>query len=206
MDFFNLLREHARIRTETVAVASPRRSMTYRKLWSRIERATARLQQEWKVGRGDIVAYCGNSHPDALVLYFSLARSGARLLPFPVPLPPSEVALVTKEFHIALLLADDDLSLDSKVPGMSVKPLSSLIATRCPREPVEVIEDSHHPALLWRQARTAESEAYSLAQLWAARTGTPPVHRVSVDALLDPRVLSCTVLPVLQGGGCIVLP
>jgi acyl-CoA synthetase (AMP-forming)/AMP-acid ligase II len=206
MDFFELLREHARTRTETIAVSSRRRSMTYRKLWSRIERATARLQQEWKIGKGDIVAYCGHSHPDALVLFFALARSGARLLPLSPSLSPSNLSYFAQEFRLPLMLEDDNLSLAREVPRIPVKPLSALIATRCPQEPAEVVEDPHHPALLrCREAGKAEVDAYSLAQLWEARTGVPP-QMATVNDLLEPAVLSTTVLPLLQCGGSLALP
>ena len=207
MDFFKLLREHARTRTETIAVSSSCRSMTYRKLWSRIERATARLQQEWKINKGDIVAYYGHSHPDALVLFFALARSGARLLPLSPSLSPSDLKLFAQEFRVSLMLEDDNLSFAREVPHISVKPLSALIATRCPQEPAEVAEDPHHPALLrCREAGKAGVDAYSLAQLWGARTGVTPAQGAKVDDLLDPAVLSNTVLPILQSGGCLMLP
>jgi acyl-coenzyme A synthetase/AMP-(fatty) acid ligase len=207
MDFFCLLREHARTRTETIAVSSPRRSMTYRKLWSRIERASARLQQEWKVGKSDIVAYCGHSHPDALVLYFALARSGARLLPLASTISPLELSFLAKELPLSLILEDDNLSFAREVPHIPVKPMSALIATRCPQEPAGVREDPHHPALLWcRETGKAELDAYSFAQLWEARTGAPRAQVAKVDDLLEPAVLSNTVLPILQSGGCLVLP
>ena len=53
------------------------RVITYRRLWSRIERASARLQCEWGVAPGDTVAYVGTGHPDAIVLYAALLRIGA---------------------------------------------------------------------------------------------------------------------------------
>lgn len=207
MDFFELLREHARTRTETIAVLSPRRSMTYRKLWSRIERATARLQQEWRVGTGDIVAYSGHSHPDALVLYFSLARSGARLLPLSPAISPADLRFFAKEFRLSLMLEDDSLSFAREVPSLSVKPLSALIATRCPQEPAKVLEDPRHPALLQcRGAGEASLEAFSLTQLWEARSRSAQAQVAQVGDLLEPAVLSNTVLPMLQSGGCLVLP
>lgn len=205
MNFFSLLRDHALTRTETIAVSSPRRSMTYRKLWSRIERATARLQQEWKIGRGDVVAYCGHSHPDALVLYFALARSSARLLPLSPTLPSSDFSFLAQELRLSLMLEDDNLSLAREAPQLSVKPLSALIATRCPQEPSAVPEDPLHPALLQWQEGRGTLEAYSLEQLWETRTGNSP-KAAKVNDLLDPAVLSNTVLPILQSGGCLILP
>src|SRR6476620_2602016 len=86
MNIFDILREHARRIPDQVATVSPRhRLTTWRKLWSRIERATARMPGEWLVGAGDTVIYAGHGHADALVLWLSLARLSARMLPLESP-------------------------------------------------------------------------------------------------------------------------
>src|SRR3569832_523659 len=89
MNLFTQLRHHAQVRPEAVAIYSQERVTTYRKLWSRIERATARLQGEWRIHAGDRVADLGKGHPAAIVLYASLARSGALLVPLKPAMPQS---------------------------------------------------------------------------------------------------------------------
>ena len=80
-DMLALLQDHAQRRGDLLAHVLPDRDITYRRLWSRIERGSARLYGEWGVRRGDRVAYIGRGHPDAIVLYFALLRIGAALLP-----------------------------------------------------------------------------------------------------------------------------
>lgn len=207
MDFFSLLREHACLRTEAPAVSSPRRSMTYRKLWSRIERATARLQCEWGVSRDDTVAYLGNSHPDSLVLYFSLARCGACLLPLSPVQSDFERTLLIEQFQCRLLIVDDDLATE---PGSAVRILSSLIATPCPHQPEGLVEDMAHPALLCDSVtKPASMQFVSLAELrneggTFVRASQPA--KVSITSLFERETFSRFVLPVLQNGDCLILP
>lgn len=211
MDFFSLLREHARLRTESPAVSSARRSMTYRKLWSRIERATARLQCEWGVGRDDTVAYLGNSHPDALVLFFALARSGARLLPLSPALADTERSLLLREFQPRWLIIDDDLHGTQESEAVQV--LSSLIATRCPHQPGDVVEDMSRPVLLCSSVQSlATRQIFCLEQLREegirpGSTSLPAeVDKVGIANFFEGSSFSSTVLPVLEKGACLVMP
>lgn len=207
MDFFSLLREHARLRTEAPAVSSPRRSMTYRKLWSRIERATARLQCEWGVARGDTLAYLGHSHPDALVLYFSAARCGACLLPLSPDLPDRDRTRFIEKFRAQLLIVDDDLHATLTSPAHS---LSSLIATRCPQEPKDVVEDMCRPSLLCSSSEHPPGlQAFSLVELQnqrEKRDGAQPLAGCRIEMLFERETFSLTVLPSLQNGTCLILP
>src|SRR4051812_25241185 len=123
MDLFTQLRQHAQNQPATVASASRHRLATYRKLWSRIERATARLQAEWQVKRGDRVAYCGQAHPDSLVLYIALARSGACLVPLEQAALQAQAGLIARHLGIRLILHDDEASPPSELAGALVKPL-----------------------------------------------------------------------------------
>ncbi len=211
MDFFSLLREHARLRTQSPAVSSARRSMTYRKLWSRIERATARLQGEWGVGRDDTVAYLGNSHPDALVLFFALARCGSRLLPLSPALADAERSLLLREFQPRWLIIDDDLHETQTVGAVQV--LSSLIATRCPYEPGDVVEDMSRPVLLCNSVQSpATGQISSLKQLReeGKRLGSTSlpveVDKVGIANFFEGSSFSSIVLPVLERGACLVMP
>ncbi len=207
MDFFNLLREHARLRTESPAVSSPRRSMTYRKLWSRIERATARLQCEWGVSSNDTVAYLGNSHPDALVLFFSLARCGARLLPISPELAPSVRASLFQAVPWQLLIVDDDLSHSDAADSQLI---SSLIATRCPHEPRHVVEDMSRPLLVCSSGEEGmQWRTFSLAALQeeGRRLGQISLQpEISIGSYFEGKNFPGIVLPVLEKGQCLVLP
>lgn len=204
MDIFSQLREHALTRTETVAVSSPRRSMTYRKLWSRIERATARLQMEWGVQKGDTVAYIGESHPDALVLFLALARSGACLLPLTPPSSGDCSSMQLGEWPLRALIVDDELFI-AKAPS-PLFTLSSLIATPCPQEPAEICEDLQLPALRIPQPTLSSSmQVFGLATLCEESVPCIPAE-ASVSALFDLQVLARQVLPVLQNGGRLILP
>lgn len=207
MDFFSLLREHARLRTEAPAVSSPRRSMTYRKLWSRIERATARLQCEWGVAQGDTLAYLGKSHPDALVLYFSAARCGACLLPLSPDLSDIDRTRFIEKFRARLLIVDDDLHATLTSPAHS---LSSLIATRCPQQPKEVVEDMCRPTLLCSSPEHPPGlHAFSLAELRNQRETQADAQSLSegrIETLFERETFSLAVLPSLQNGACLILP
>lgn len=207
MNYFSLLREHARVHTELPAVSSARRSMTYRKLWSRIERATARLQCEWGVGRDDTVVYLGNSHPDALVLFFSLGRSGARFLPLAASLGDSALRQTLQEVKCTLLIVDDDLQARGSACTSHI--LSSLIATRCPHEPGDVVEDMSRPLLL--RCPNREASALQAASLADLREESRPEREclpseVRLAGFFDDLAFSHTVLPVLEKAGCLVLP
>lgn len=204
MDLFSQLRQHARTRTETIAVSSARRSMTYRKLWSRIERATARLQMEWGVRKGDTVAYIGNSHPDALVLFFALARSGACLLPLAPPATGDCSSMQVGAFALRALIIDDDLFIAAA--PCPVHTLSSLIASRCPHEPASIGEDLRLPALVLPQSgESPPTQDFNLARLCGELITDVP-DEADIQTLFDLQVLMRQVLPVLQNGGRLILP
>ena len=59
-DMLALLQRQAQAHSDAVAYVLPNRVITYRRFWSRIERACARLQGEWGVRQGDVVAYVGS--------------------------------------------------------------------------------------------------------------------------------------------------
>lgn len=203
MDLFSLLRLHARTRTETIALSSPRRSMTYRKLWSRIERATARLQIEWGVQKGDTVAYIGDSHPDALVLFFALARSGACLLPLAPVSDGGVSSMKIDKFALRAILIDDDLFIEHA--PCPVFTLSSLIASRCPHEPTDIHEDLHLPALLLPPLEASSTmQALDMESLCREPVINQP-EAAEIKDLFDLQVLTRQVLPTLQSGGCLML-
>jgi len=148
MNLFTQLRHHAQVRPEAVAIYSQERVTTYRKLWSRIERATARLQGEWRIHAGDRVAYLGKGHPDAIVLYASLARSGALLVPLKPAMPQSLIESALRKTDVRMVVHDDDHAIDGTRPAVEAKPLSELIATPCPCEPDYLVEQSGRSSLI----------------------------------------------------------
>lgn len=147
MTFFELLRERAKTHEKVIASRSSRRVVTYRKLWSRIERGTARLKSEWQIAAGDTIAYWGLGHQDALMLYLAAARCGARLLPLEhLSLQQASVSILQR-YPVKLLVHDDDVMFAEPPAVPVLVNLSSLIATRCHHMPV-VHEDTQYGSLI----------------------------------------------------------
>lgn len=187
---FDVLQRHARLQPDTVACASRFRHASYRKLYSRIERATARLQGEWHVKPGDVLAYCGHGHPDALVLYVALARCGAVLLP--LEHGGGDQALAASAAVLALF--DDEIAPPRAAPA--AHPLSRLIGERCPFQASVTAPDPAACSLL-RLEGDGSLRPYSLAQMSAApASGAAGVH----GALFDAGVFEQVVLPTLLAG------
>ena len=159
----SVLQSHADQRGDRIAHFLPDRDITYRRLWSRIERASARLQGEWNVQQGDVVAYYGNGHPDAIVLYFALLRIGALLLPLEGMLENSAQHCL-QQAGARLVVHDDGYVLES----FFAQPLSMLLADWCHFEPILVKENPAFPALLLPQADGATLQPFSLQQLTGA--------------------------------------
>jgi hypothetical protein len=196
--WFDLLQRHARTRPEVIACASKFRLATYRKLWSRIERATARLQSEWGVDSGDVLAYCGQAHPDALVLYVALARCGALLLPLERPALRSVLGDLAAALPLKLALVDDDAQPPAAV--LPIYPLSALISTYCPYQARHAKPDPAAPSLL-RIGEAGAIERHSLSQLQAMPASG--MHEVR-DSLFDADVFGPAVLPTLAAGGTLI--
>jgi hypothetical protein len=195
---FDLLAQYARSQPAAIACASRYRMASYRKIWSRIERATARLQGEWQVTSGDVVAYCGQGHPDALVLYLALLRCGARLWPLEHPDGPVVLADHAAGLPLKIVLFDDDGPQPRK-QAMAL-PLSTLIGSHCSHEARAVPFDPAAPSLLAIDA-DGKFTHLSLLQLQAATpSGLHEVHH----RLFDQDVLAPVVLPTLAAGKTLV--
>ena len=137
------LQSHAALHGEALAHLLPDRVITYRRFWSRIERAAARLQGEWGIQPDDTVAYIGNGHPDAIVLYCALMRLGALLLPLEGN-AVVQAQLVMQQANVKLVVHDDDI----KIEGMPGHPLSLMLADWCHFDPFILQEDEQRPSLL----------------------------------------------------------
>ena len=165
MNFFEILRQHAHEQPEQVATASPRhRLTTYRKLWSRIERCSARLQGEWLVGPGDTVAYSGYAHADALVLWISLARLGARLLPLEGPARQAAAAGIVQPHRVHLLLHQDDQP-PPLGQELACHPLSDIVSRHCPHEASGPEQECQPSLLLLASVPDQPAQEYSLREL-----------------------------------------
>lgn len=210
---FDFLRAQVRQQPDATAVSTPYRVASYRKMWSRIERSTARLQGEWAIRPGDTIVYIGCGHLDALVMYFAAARCGARLLALEHASLQTHAARWIAETGAVLVLHDDALALDLE-PGSSAvacKPLSTLIATVCRfRESVQ--EDSAAISLLEIMdpeaggAPGSDAASYpsirprSLDALAASALTCPAGHAVVRGALFDSAVFGPVVLAALLAG------
>ena len=181
---FARFRQHVQDQPDAVACITPYRVATYRKMWSRIERSTARLQGEWGILPGDIIAYVGCGHLDALVMYLAAARCGACVLPLEHAALQARAAVIVAEVGAVLVLHDDALPPTSDLPpGMACRPLSTLIATIC-RHRESVAEDSAAPSLL-QWPRQSVASADPVRQIGA-------LHRASIEQLALETVLSAT--------------
>lgn len=216
---FDLLRQHVQDRPDAVAASTPYRVATYRKMWSRIERSTARLQGEWAIRPGDTIVYYGCGHLDALVMYFAAARCGARVLPLEHAALQAQARLLIAATGATLVLFDDVLALDPEFFAVASRPLSSLIATVC-RHRAVMLEDSAVVSLL---AFDQEDEAgaagvasavasalptpcaRSLDALAAAARACPAGHHRVDTALFDASVFAPVVLATLLAGEALVL-
>jgi acyl-CoA synthetase (AMP-forming)/AMP-acid ligase II len=210
MNLFTILRHHVATQPNAIASRSSRRVVTYRKFWSRIERATARLKSEWHVEAGDTVVYWGQGHQDALMFYIAVARCGAKLLPLEhASLHENSVAIL-KNIPAVLLLHDDETIFEVPPAAPVIANLSSLIANRCHHNP-PVSEDITSTSLISFTAledSDLQAGEHSLQQLM--ENATPYIESNAAqefriaEALFDDDVFAPQVLPVLARGGTII--
>lgn len=170
---------------QATAMSCAQRVTNYRKLCSRIERAAARLQHEWNVGAGDVVAYAGSGHQDAVVLFFALRHCGAHLL-----LADGSGLVPPEGRPIRRLLNDDGAPLADR----EAEPLHAIIATPCPRPAGPASEGS----LLIRGA-----DAVPMGALCASAQPRADTVRVASATLFDDPVFAPQVLSALFGGGSV---
>lgn len=206
MNLFTILRHYVATQPNAIASRSSRRVVTYRKFWSRIERATARLKSEWHVQPGDTVVYWGQGHQDALMLYIAIARCGAKLLPLEHALLHQESTDILQKIPAVLLLHDDEIHFEVPPAARIIANLSSLIAVRCHNEP-PVHEEIHSPSLIAltkSDGNTLHAEEKSLDQLVNAAAHDPAREFRIAEALFDSDIFAQQVLPVLVAGGTIL--
>ncbi|MEY3580004.1 MAG: hypothetical protein RI984_1108 [Pseudomonadota bacterium] len=156
----SILHGHALSHGDYIAHLLPDRVITYRRFWSRIERASARLQGEWGVVAGDTVIYWGSGHPDAIILYCALLRLGAKLMPCE-DRDHEYVQHTVEQTKSQLVVHDDALTFTSS-PAHS---LSSLLADWCHFDPVVIQDESATPALYLHDLIQNDSSAVSIGEL-----------------------------------------
>jgi acyl-CoA synthetase (AMP-forming)/AMP-acid ligase II len=138
-----MLAAHAREHGDLVCHWLPERVINYRRFWSRVERASARLQGEWGVQSGQTIAYVGHSHPDILVLYAALIRIGASFMPLEDKPADSHLHWINQA-DISLVIVDEVTDVKNK-PSQS---LPLLLADWCHFHPEIIEEDPSQPSLL----------------------------------------------------------
>lgn len=186
-----LLQSHATTHTDSLAHWLPLRDITYRRLWSRIERGSARLQGEWGVRPGDLVAYVGRGHPDAIVLYFSLLRIGASLLPLEA-LPLAAVTQALASHGPMLAVHDDGVQVDAA----PARRLEDLLADWSHHDPLVVDDDMTRPSL-WLPEGDGQWQACSLFELCTALPSAPSSGFVN-ERIFVVDTLCNVVLPSLR--------
>ncbi len=187
-DLLAMLRRHATVNGDARCHLLSDRVITYRRFWARIERASARLQGEWGIAQGDTVAYIGQGHPDALVLYFALLRIGARLLPLERP----EVALGD-----AIAAHRPSLALYDRMPpgtDLPACPLHGLLALWCTHDTHPVLDDVSS-ASLWLPV-DERWQAFSLDELCLVMADQPVTDQVGRE-IFQRETLCNIILPSL---------
>lgn len=138
-----MLAAHGREHGDLVCHWLPERVINYRRLWSRVERASARLQGEWGVKSGHTIAYVGDSHPDILVLYAALLRIGASFMPLEDK-PVDSSLLLINHVDVSLVIVDKEMSFE----GRATQSLPQLLEGWCHFHPEIIDEDPSKITLL----------------------------------------------------------
>jgi acyl-CoA synthetase (AMP-forming)/AMP-acid ligase II len=186
-----LLQTHATAHGEKLAHVLPLRDITYRRLWSRIERGSARLHGEWGVKSGDLVAYVGGGHPDAIVLYFSLLRIGASLLPLEAR-STDYVSQTLAAMQPVLVIHDREL----QVGEFPTHCLDDLLEAWSHHDPALVTDDMARRAL-WLQDDNGDWQSFSLRELCDALPASPRSSFID-DRIFSADLLVQVVLPSLR--------
>ncbi|MFT3800367.1 MAG: long-chain fatty acid--CoA ligase [Burkholderiaceae bacterium] len=92
---------------ERIAITFEGRDWTYRQAQDEIEKLAARLRR-LGVERGDRVAFLGVNHPIYFFLMFASARLGAIYVPLNFRLSGPELAAISADAELSVLIADDE--------------------------------------------------------------------------------------------------
>ncbi|MCY1255433.1 Long-chain-fatty-acid--CoA ligase [compost metagenome] len=101
------LHDHAAAAPGRPALHYQGRTLTYGKLWRRVERASAHLAATWGIRAGDHVGTLCLNHELQLVLLFACARVGAMFVPLNYRLAPAELRTIAAHAQLAALFHDE---------------------------------------------------------------------------------------------------
>jgi len=186
-----LLSAHAHEHGDLLCHWLPERLITYRRFWSRIERASARLQGEWGVKQGQTIAYVGASHPDIFVLYAALLRIGASFMPLEGISIQAALSFV-QQADISLVVVDDHATL----LGRATHYLPQLLADWCHFEP-EVNEENPSAKSLLLPSASGVIDRLSLSELCVKLSPRASSQWVT-GSIFDVESLISIVLPSLR--------
>jgi len=186
-----MLSAHSHAHGDRLCHWLPERLITYRRFWSRIERASARLQGEWGVKQGQTIAYVGASHPDVFVLYAALVRLGAAFM----PLEGMSLSLALpfmQQADISLVVVDEDKT----ITGRSTYYLPQLLADWCHFEP-EVNEENPLTKSLLLPSASGAIDHLSLNEL-CVKLSSRASSQWIVGSIFSVESLTNIVLPSLR--------
>jgi len=187
----SMLSEHAHEHGDLLCHWLPKRLITYRRFWSRIERASARLQGEWGVKQGQTIAYVGASHPDIFVLYAALLRLGAAFMPLE-GISLSSALSFMKQADISLVVVDQDMTIS----GRTTHYLPQLLADWCHFEPEVNGENPLAKSLLLPSASGA-IDHLSLSEL-CVKLSLRASSQWVTGSIFDIESLTSIILPSLR--------
>ena len=186
-----MLSAHANEHGDLLCHWLPERLITYRRFWSRIERASARLQGEWGVKQGQTIAYVGASHPDIFVLYAALLRIGAAFMP--IEGITTQVAIsFAQQADISHVVVDDHATLI----GRTTYYLPQLLADWCHFEP-EVNEENPLAKSLLLPSASGAIDHLSLSELCVKLSPRASSQWVT-GSIFDIESLTSIILPSLR--------
>ena len=186
-----MLSAHAHEHGDLLCHWLPERLITYRRFWSRIERASARLQGEWGIKQGQTIAYVGASHPDIIVLYAALVRIGAAFMPLE-DLSMQAAMPFVQQADISHVVVDDNTTL----VGRTTHYLPQLLADWCHFEP-EVNEENPLLKSLLLPSASGLIDHLSLSELCVKLSPRASSHWVT-GSIFDVESLTTIVWPSLR--------
>jgi fatty-acyl-CoA synthase len=171
-----MLRRHAHLRADVVAVRSEDRSLTYRELDARIDRAAAALAARG-VRRGDRVAILSGNRPEYLEALGATNRAGAIAVPVNFRLVGPEVAYHLSDSGAALLVVDAERA------GVAADARRELAAAGRGPLPTLVVADQGR---IWEAGGEEEDYEAALASAgaWAPDASTAEGWRAEAPALI----------------------
>jgi acyl-CoA synthetase (AMP-forming)/AMP-acid ligase II len=186
-----MLSAHAHEHGDLLCHWLPERLITYRRFWSRIERASARLQGEWGIKQGQTIAYVGASHPDIIVLYAALVRIGAAFMPLE-DLSMQAAMPFVQQADISHVVVDDHTTLVDRTTHY----LPQLLADWCHFEP-EVNEENPLLKSLLLPSASGLIDHLSLSELCVKLSPRASSHWVT-GSIFDVESLTTIVWPSLR--------